>query len=110
MVFVDSIIIQALDTNHSQVRLESDKEYELYIYLYNGSVHGQFGLKTELSEVDEEIENLYYDMYVPYLACANVYTKSSFEYTNTLKALNVAANILQFNYPYNEYYFIFSKT
>lgn len=105
MVFIDGKIKQALDTNHTQVRLESDKDYELYIYFYVGSVKESFEYKMWLSVVDERILQLYYDIYVPFSACLDVYTENSYEYAETMKHLEIACGMLNLNYPYTDSYY-----
>ncbi len=105
MVFIDGKIKQALDTNHTQVRLEDDRNYELYIYFYVGSVEETFEYKMWLSSVDEIVHQLYYDISVPFSACQNVYIENSYEYAMTMKSLSIACDMLELNYPYTEEYY-----
>lgn len=105
MVFVNGKLTQALDTNHTQMRLESEKDYEIYIYYYMGSNHDQCEFKIWLSYIDETIEGLFYDLYVPVQACMDVYVENSYEFQNTLKVLEQACNMLDINYPYTEEYY-----
>ena len=105
MVFIDGKIKQALDTNHTQVRLEDDRDYELYIYFYVGSVEETFEYNMWLSVVDETVLQLYYDISVPFSACRNVYTENSYEYAMTMKSLGIACDMLKLNYPYTEDYY-----
>ena len=105
MVFIDGKIKQALDTNHTQVRLEDDRDCELYIYFYVGSVEETFEYNMWLSVVDETVLQLYYDISVPFSACRNVYTENSYEYAMTMKSLGIACDMLKLNYPYTEDYY-----
>ncbi len=105
MVFIDGKIVQALDTKHTAVELESDKDYELYIYWFIGSVDIAFEFNISLGIVDVDVEQLYYDIYVPLQACTDVYTKNSYEYSTTVRILEKACNILELNYPYTEEYY-----
>lgn len=105
MVFVDGRLLQALDTNHTQVKLEPNKNYEMFIYLYNGMTDAEYEFRTILIEVDDETEQLYYDIFVPFLACKDVYTENSFEYANIIKILSKACNMLELNYPYSSEYY-----
>ena len=105
MVFINGKIKQALDTNHTQVRLNPDTDYELFIYFYVGSVVESFEYKMWLALVDEPVLQLYYDMSVPFEACKKVYIENSYEYAVTMKALDVACNILELNYPYTEEFY-----
>lgn len=105
MVFINGKLVQALDTNHTEVRLEADADYEVYIYFYMGSVDESCEFKIGLSYIDEPTLQLYYDLFVPLEACRDVYVKNSYEYTSTVKILEQACNLLDLNYPYtNEYY------
>ncbi len=105
MVFIDGKIVQALDTNHSLVRLEPDREYQIFIYYYMGSDHDACEFRMWLSYIDETVEQLYYDMFVPFQACRDVYTENSYEFANTVKVLEQACNMLDLNYPYTEAYY-----
>lgn len=106
MVFVNGKIVQALDTNHTTMRLEENTTYEMYIYFYVGSVNESFEFKMQLGFLVDKVEQLYYDMYVPFQACRDVYYKNSYEYANTIKILEKACNIIDLNYPYTEDYFL----
>jgi len=105
MVYVDGELIQAIDTNHTQVQLDPDKDYEVYIYLYMGSQHETCEFKMWLSYIDDTIKKLYYDMFVPYKACKDVYVENSYEFANTVKVLEQSCNMLDLNYPYTEEYY-----
>ena len=105
MVFVDGKIVQALDTNHSLVRLEPNRSYEIFIYYYMGSNHVNCEFKMWLSYIDESIEQLYYDLFVPFQACRDVYVENSYEFANTVKVLEQACNMLDLNYPYTDEYY-----
>ena len=105
MVFIDGKIVQALDTKHTSVDLEPEREYELYIYFFVGSVDIAFELNISLGIVDSAAEQIYYDIYVPLQACTDIYNENSYEYSATVRVLETACNILELNYPYTpEYY------
>lgn len=105
MVFINGKIKQALDTNHTEVILEADTDYEIFIYFYVASVTESFEYKLWLSYIDEPVRQLYYDMMVPFSACMSVYYENSYEYAVTLKALDAACNILKLNYPYSDEFY-----
>lgn len=105
MVFIDGKIVQALDTNHTRVRLDFDRDYEIYLYYYMGSQHEKCDFKMWLSYIDVPVRDLYYDMYVPFEACRDVYYENSYEFANTVKILEQACNKLELNYPYTEEYY-----
>lgn len=105
MVFINGKIKQALDTNHTQVLLEADTDYEIFIYFYTATTYESFEYKMWLSFIDEPVQQLYYDMLVPLSACRSVYTENSYEYAVTAKALEAACNILKLNYPYTDEFY-----
>jgi len=105
MVFIDGKIVQALDTNHTFVHLEPNREYEIFIYFYMGAEHTSCEFKMWLAYIDKTIEQLYYDLYVPFQACRDVYIENSREYAVTLKVLEQACNMLDLNYPYTDEYY-----
>lgn len=106
MVFLNGRLTQALDTNHITVRLEADTEYEVFIYFYMGSGHSSSEFKIWQAYADDVSEQTYYDLWVPFCACRDVYTENSYEFSTTLRILEHACNMLELNYPFtDEYYF-----
>ena len=105
MIFVDGKTIQALDPNHTQMRLESDKHYEIFIYFFVGSKGEASEFNIRLGLIEEPVRQLYYDMFVPMQACRDIYYENSYEYSQTIKILNKACNMLALNYPYTEEYY-----
>lgn len=104
-VYLNGEIIQALDTNHTEVRLEPNKDYEVYIYFYMGSEKDSCHFKLWLSYLYDNVEQLYYDIFVPLNACLEVYEETSAEYANTLTVLEKACNIIDLNYPNTDEYY-----
>ncbi len=105
MVYIGGKLVQALDTNHTDVLLEPETDYDVYIYFYMGMQDAASEFKLWLSYCDEPARELYYDMSVPLEACRRVYNENSYEYAVTVRALEHAANMLELNYPYTpEYY------
>ena len=70
-----------------------------------GLDHDACEFRMWLSYIDETVEQLYYDMFVPCQACRDVYTENSSEFANTGKVLEQACNMLDLNYPYTEAYY-----
>ena len=105
MVFINGELTQALDTNHTEVRLNAETNYEIYIYFYMGSVDESCEFKIDLSYIDEPSRQLYYDLSVPLEACRDVYAENSYEYAITIKALEQSCNQLDLNYPFTEEYY-----
>ena len=94
LVFLNGEAVQGLDTNHTDVELEFEKEYDLHIYLYTGMVGGKFIFEPSLKIVDTKIEQLYYDIQVPYdsLPCIDENDDNA---VTTCKYLELACNMLE---------------
>lgn len=89
LVYINSEIVQGLDTNHTELLLEFDKEYDMYIYFYIGMIEGAVRFLPSLYVQDEKTKELYYDLYVP-LRAAQCQDPTSDEHIAIIKALDVA--------------------
>ena len=115
IVYINGEMVQALDTNHTTVKLDSHlKEFDLHLYAYTGSIapdtfSGQralprFFLGGGILEIDALTEKVYYDLKVPYeiLEYTEENTK---EYQDLLKAVTNILNLLDFRKPYSKEYY-----
>lgn len=104
LVFLNGEAVQGLDTNHTDVELEFEKEYDLHIYLYTGMVGGKFIFEPSLKIVDTKIEQLYYDIQVPYdsLPCIDENDDNA---VTTCKYLELACNMLDLRLPYSDEFY-----
>lgn len=89
LVYLNSEIIQGLDVNHTELRLEFDKEYDMYIYFYMGTPDGTVRFLPSVYTVDTKVKKLYYDLHVP-LCAAKCQSPDSDEHITILKALDLA--------------------
>ncbi|MBO5452423.1 MAG: alpha-mannosidase [Clostridia bacterium] len=89
IVYLNGENVQALDTNHTTVKLDYDTEYDLKIYFYTGRLMCDSLFRAKLVYMDEKINKLYYDILVPYnaLCCLD---EKSYDYIKSLKALDEA--------------------
>ena len=114
IVYINGKIVQALDVNHTMVKLDSSlDEFDLYLYAYTGSVdpdwftgqrgNPQFHLSARIVERDALAEKVYYDIKVLYdiLEYSDENTK---EYYDLLKAVTDMLNLLDFRKPHSEAY------
>lgn len=114
IVYINGKIVQALDVNHTMVKLDSTlEEFELYVYAYTGSVdpdwftgqrcNPQIHMSASIVERDALAEKVYYDIKVPYeiLAYSDENTK---EYCELLKGVTEILNLLDFRKPKSEEY------
>lgn len=100
-VYLNGKTTQALDTNHTWLPLESDKEYDIYMYVYTGMVGGNFDVLIEQQIVDLRIESLYYDINVPCLAMKEL-DANSYDYIKIRDALDKALLLLDLRHVYSD--------
>ena len=93
LVYLNGKIEQGLDTNHTEVLLEYDREYDISIYFYTGMKGGLFDLDISLSSIDKRVEKLYYDLFVP-LEATKYIEKNEKDYLDTINTLNKAVSML----------------
>ena len=69
LLFVNGEAVQGIDMNHREVFLcpcaKAGEELALDLQAYTGIDHQEFSLVVRLMEIDEKIEKLYYDLWVP---------------------------------------------
>ena len=100
-VFIDGeSAYQAFDTNHTDTPVVPG-HHEVFVYYYTGMIPGDNCIKFSLSAIDLEVEALYYDINVPYLAMMCLEVDSN-DYNTIHKALDRATQIIDFRYPRSE--------
>lgn len=95
LFYVNGHIEQALDTNHSMVKLEPDTDVELVCYYYTGMINQKSYFIPEIVVIDDFINELYYDLVVPFEA-AKILPDDK-ERIETLRDLEIALNMVRFN-------------
>lgn len=72
LLFVNGAATQGIDMNHREVLLSTSarggEELVLELQSYTGILHKEFNLIVEMQEIDQDIEKLYYDLWVPLAA------------------------------------------
>lgn len=101
LVYINGKIIQALDTNHTMVLLESDADVEFICYYYTGMLNERSYFVPHIMIIDERIESLYYDVAVP-LEAARLLPESTEDRINIIKHLELAMNMIHFNDVYSD--------
>ena len=92
--YVDGVMRQGLDTNHTYVTLEGKDEYDIYLYAYTGAKIESARLFASLAGVDYDVEGLYYDIKIPFETIS--YMKDySREYAEILSYLHKAVSMLE---------------
>lgn len=104
IVYLNGKIAQGGDIHHTDVLLEADKDYDVYVYLYTASQDAMLEFKGNIYTLDKKIEQIYYDLSVP-VNCCKLYEKTSDSYTQILSKIDVAAAFLDLRQPYSEAFY-----
>ncbi len=104
LLFLNGKAEQGMDTNHTDAELEFDKEYDLHLYFYTGMAGGKFIFEPSVKIVDALVEQLYYDIRVPFesLACMDETDDNA---VTTAKYLEMACNMLDLRVPYSDEFY-----
>ena len=69
-VYVDGVLRQGFDTNHTSLRLcenaEAGREYDLFLSAFTGTQNFHLQFNATLRTVDLLTEKLYYDLLIPW--------------------------------------------
>ena len=95
LLYLDGRMIQGLDVNHTEVRLQGGETHDMYLYFYSGMDEAPFHIHMDVSVRNVYAFNLLFDMEIPFEA-ALLFDPSSNEYLNIMKYLDIAANYLDF--------------
>lgn len=101
LIYLNGKMSQACDTNHTEIFLEPDTDYELHNYLYLGLIDQDVKISMSMFELDKKIEKLYYDIKVAYDTCMLHHTNSN-EYFSLMCALDKTCNLLDFRAPFSD--------
>ncbi len=98
LIYLNGTAAQGCDTNHTEIFLEPATEYTLHNYFYVGMIDTAVPLGMTLYALDEETEQLYYDMKVAKDAC-ELYKEDSEAFAAVMDILNRTANEIDFRDP-----------
>ena len=98
LIYLDGEMVQGLDVNHTEVLLDFDREYEVWIYFYTGMYDCMFDFNASVCLIDKKIEKLYYDLSVP-LEGTRYLNPDSKDYLDTINTLNGAVQLLDLRVP-----------
>lgn len=104
LLFLNGKIVQGIDVNHKDNSLLPDTHYDMLSYWYTAE-RDYFVANYNVIKIYTKVEKLYYDLLVPFEACANVYETNSAEYHKTLALLEMAVNILDLRKIYSAEFF-----
>ena len=104
IAYIDGVLTQGMDVNHTELYLEGLTEFDLDLYAYAG-LEGTFSeFHAELRLVESDCEKLYYDMMVPYEAL-KLEEPISKSYADILRILNRTINLMDCRKPHSpEFY------
>ena len=102
LCYVDGEMRQAFDTNHRELVLGSGQtSYDVYLYAYTGPRVEKARLMLYLRTVNEDVRQLYYDVFVPRQALECMGT-NTVEYKEILTTLSMALRQLNMLEPRGE--------
>ena len=104
LVYINGEIVQALDTNHTTVLLESDADIEFVCYYYTGMLNERSYFVPHILVIDRLIENLYFDVAVP-LEAARLLPDGTEDRVKIIKHLEIAMNMIHFNDVYSNSFY-----
>jgi alpha-mannosidase len=108
LLFVNGEAVQGIDMNHREVFLspcaKAGEEITLELQAYTGILHSEFNLITQMQEIDEKIEKLYYDLWVP-LAAFTRMEEDDKNRRDIEEILNHTVNFLDLRTPYSEEFY-----
>ena len=93
LIYVDGEMRQGMDTNHTELLLDSKNQHEIYVYAYTGPKIAQCRFYAELFSYRPDVEKLWYDIKVP-LDSLSYLEEYSNEYQSILKHLDQAVSLL----------------
>ncbi len=95
LVYLNGNLAEGLDFEHRSVPLQANTDYEIWVYAYGGAeLTDRFFFNAFLTEIDERVENFYYDLLVPVEALA-LTEENSREYHRVCERLEKAVAMIE---------------
>ncbi len=108
LLFVNGEVTQGLDMNHREVLLtksaKAGEVISLDIQAYSGIIHSEFNFITQVFELDEKLNNLYWDLQVPLDAFPRM-QEDTLDLHALTEALNSTVNFIDFRNPYSDEFY-----
>jgi len=109
LLYVNGKITQGIDINHGEVLLD-DGSYEIYLLFYSHTFGKYLPMDFAIKYVDDRVDGLYYDLFVPYQGM-KLLDKKSNGYTLSASVIEKALNLLDVREIHsNEFYSSIEKT
>ena len=93
LLYLNGKLIQAIDINHSEVKIDKNGKYEMYLYLYSDNFDNAYHLDFSVKYRDKRIEQAYYD-FLCVLENLDVITPTNRQYPKLINIVNEAINIV----------------
>lgn len=94
MLYVDGKIKQGMDVNHRTAVISERGEHDVFLYAYTGTdVDDLLDLNLSVETVDEDVERLYYNLFIPYEILSNTPLDST-EFNEIILPVNEALNLI----------------
>ena len=108
LVFINGEVVQGMDMNHRLLFLgdsfKGGEELDFDIQAYSGILHDEFLFIASIIEIDEEVEGLYFDLWVPLSAFPRM-AEDDKNRQDIEEILNTAVNFLDLRTPYTEEFY-----
>ncbi len=104
LIYLNGEAAQAVDTHHTEIYLESGKNYVLHNYFYLSLLDVPVAVDMVMCERDTRLEQLYYDMQVA-LDCCMLLPENSNDRIAMMDVLEQTANRIDFRSPYSEQFY-----
>lgn len=95
LLYINGEIVQGLDMYHTECKIEPDKHYEIYVYMYTSYNSGsdEFTFQSNLIAINNDVEKLFYDLNVPFHS-ALCFDADDSNYLKIMAPLVRACNLL----------------
>ena len=102
ILYLNGEIAEGLDINHTKCKLEPNKHYDVYAYMYTSCIliNEEFVFFADLETVNCKVEKLYYDLSVPFNS-ALCFDKDETNYHKIITPLVKACNLLDLRNLYS---------
>ena len=104
LIYLNGVMTQGMDVNHTFVALEFDKSYDILVYFYLGMIEERVYFEPTVRIYDERIEKLWYDITVP-MSAAKIFDVEKDEYIQPVRELTIATNYLDLRKPYSKEFY-----
>ena len=102
LIYLNGYMAHGLDSNHPDVTLEPDTDYTVHNYFHIGTFQGGSAeCRMNLFAVSRDLEQLFYDVQVPFEAC-KLLPEGSEDYARMMSVLVDATRLVDFRAPQSQ--------